>query len=279
MLVLLITPLVVMTYLGIIYFSPMNNQWLSDGSFSWDNTIEFVLLDQIGIELFTYYIISLLIIVYAHVLKISTIQLSIKGFLFYQLRFLPLFLIAFFIFNPITQTIRYWYHHFPEWDSSEYFAYYFYSSRLYLTYLLPVTLGGYALLNTNIYINYGKYLTQQQLEAVKTQKIEVMDDEGKTMVELSAITSFERIGRLYYAIGNTQKFRVNYNLNELEQILAGTSFYRISRSTIINLKHLKNYSFWENDKYIVRLTNGKEYTSSRDRIRHLENQMMMRTKE
>ncbi|MBX2966344.1 MAG: LytTR family transcriptional regulator [Cyclobacteriaceae bacterium] len=48
------------------------------------------------------------------------------------------------------------------------------------------------------------------------------------------------------------------------------AFFRVNRGVIINLNYLKNYSYWENNKYILRLNNGKEFTSSRERIKNLK---------
>lgn len=268
--VLVLTPLIVITYLGIIYFHPQNNQWLTDHSFSWANTLQFVFIDQIGIEFFTYFIVSLLVVIYSRVFKINVLVFSVKGVLVYQLRFLPLYLLVFFIFNPVTQTLRYWYHYFPVWDHEIYFSSYFYNIKLYLTYLLPVLLGGYTLLNFNLYFNYQNHVLQQKRKAINNLKIEVFDQEGKTVIDLASVVSFERIGRLYYVFTEDLQLKIKYKLKELESKLEGSMFYRINRAAIINLNYLKNYSYWEHDKYVLRLINGKEYIVSRERIKKLK---------
>lgn len=270
--ILVVTPIVVIAYLGIIYFHPIGNHWLTNGSFTWLNMIKFVFVDQIAIELFTFFIISFAILYYAKTLKLFSVEMSIKGFLLYQLKFFPLFLLIFFVFNPITQSVRYWYHNFPTWNSELYFESYYYSIRLYLSYLLPVFLGGYALLNINLYFNYHRLIFEEKEEAIKSNKIAAADGEGKTFIDLMKVVSFERVKRNYFAFTDNEGLRINYNMGELEKMLDDSIFYRINRSTVININYFKNYSFWENDKYVLRLVNGKEYIVSRNRIMKLKAQ-------
>jgi DNA-binding LytR/AlgR family response regulator len=137
-----------------------------------------------------------------------------------------------------------------------------------------VFLGGYALLNVNLYLNYRDNLFHERADNVKKNKIEASDPDGKTVVNLDDVISFERIGRNNVVNIPGQQLRIKYSLNELEQILNGDKFLRINRSTIINLSSFKNYSFWENDKYILRLQNGKEYTVSRERMKNLKNKLL-----
>jgi hypothetical protein len=268
--VLVVTSLVVSTYLGFTYFHPLNNEWLLDGTFSWTNTMQFIFIDQIAIEFFTYYILIILIGVYSKMFQIESMPLTVKGWLTYQLRFLPLFLIAFLIFNPVTQSLRYVYHYFPGWNADVYFEDYFYSMRLYLTYLFPILLGGYVLLNLNLYRQYIAAQSHLNRKQIENQKLYAFDEAGKTIIDLPSVVSFEREERQYYALTTDRKLRISHNLNKLQKLLDPSLFLRINRSAIINLGYLKNYSFWEHDKYIVRMNNGKEFIASRERIKSLK---------
>lgn len=264
------TPIVGITYLTISYSHPANNSWLYDGSFAWKNFLAFVLIDQLAIEFVTYAIISHLIFWYARLLAIKKMSLTLQGWLRYQVIFLPLMLAAFFIFNPVTQSIRYYYHTFSQAVPPAYFNEYFYSGRLYLTYLLPVLMGGYLMLNLNLYLTFRERKSALSLQQFKEGKLEVMDATGKLLLAIDQITHFEKVGRVYYAHTTTKEFRINLNIQDLEARLTKYGFFRINRATLINLHHMRNFSFWENEKYIIRLNNGKEFVSTRERIKKLK---------
>ena len=273
---LFVTPIIVLTYLGISYLHPANNKWLFDGSFTWGNFFQFVLLDQCLIEFFTYLILSWLIVAYSFFLKLHSVILYLPSVAVFEVKFLPLFLVAFFFINPVTQSIRFGYHHLMGYNP-EYWPEYFFSLQLYLTYMIPILLGGYTLLNLTLYVNYKNHQALKRANEVKSNKIEVLDENGKTFIELSAVVSFEYIDRVTYVNTAERKLRIQASLNNLEKLLNSNQFVRINRAAIINLQHLKNYSFWENDKYILRLLNGKEYTVSRDRIRVLKSSLLVKS--
>ncbi len=266
---LLTTPIVVMVYLAISYLHPANSQWMKDGSFNWLNFLKFLFIDQMAIEGLTFVILARLTRGYAGLLTINKCSLTLKGWFRYQLLFLPLFLLAFLVFNPVTQSVRYLYHYFPLLEWNTYWQSYFYSTRLYFAYLMPVLLGGYGMLNANLYVNYSRRYMLEEAANLQRGKMEVMDVEGSALIDLKDIVSVEREGRAYTVFTGQGQFRTGKNLNELERTLVAHSFFRVNRAVIINLEFLKNYSFWENDKYIVRLKNGKEFTASRDRIQKL----------
>lgn len=263
------TPVVVITYLTISYSHPANNHWLYDGSFLWTNFLLFVLVDQIAIEFLTFLIIAHLLFWYASLLGIKKMSPTLQGWLRYQMTFLPVILAAFFFFNPVTQSVRYYYHTFSQEVAPTYFDDYFYSGRLYLTYLFPVLMGGYLMLNYNLYLTFRRRKSVFSQEQFREGKLEVSDPFGKVLIPLDEVTHFDKVGRTYYAYAGAKEYRVNISINNLEARLAKHGFFRISRGTLINLHHMRNFSFWENEKYIVRLNNGKEFVSTRERIKKL----------
>ena len=143
--------LTIFIYLGLFYFHPANQSWISSKHFSWINTLQFVLIDQILIECITTFILFWLIRVYARQFKIHHFVNTSNGKLRYFLKFLPLFLIAYFVFAPVTIGIRFLYHHFPATPTDVYLKeYFFLNTQLYLTYLLPVFVMGYGVLGYNL---------------------------------------------------------------------------------------------------------------------------------
>lgn len=94
---------------------------------------------------------------YFGVAGISEIELSVRGLALYQLRYLPLILGSIFIFGPVTNAIRYAVVFFPEYKWNTYFPEYFFTARMYVNYLAPFFIFGYAILNVNLFLNYNDW--------------------------------------------------------------------------------------------------------------------------
>jgi len=88
-------------------------------------------------------------------------------------------------------------------------------------------------------------------------------------LDLEKIIWFEKNERYSIAISIEGRFSIRYNLTQLESILPKNIFFRINRVNILNINFVQNYSFWENDKYIVRIKNDDktQFTMSRDRLK------------
>lgn len=104
---------------------------------------------------------------------------------------------------------------------------------------------------------------------LKANRLEVSDDGGRGYIDLKNILYIQRINRKATAFTQNGAFKVKHSLQELEELLFVYNFFRISRSVIVNLEYFKNYSFWENDKYVFRLHSGQEFVFSRDRLSDL----------
>lgn len=107
----------------------------------------------------------------------------------------------------------------------------------------------------------------------KLSKIEIDHIElGKLGQQLAytEIISIEKEGRSYFVYSTTGKHKVNINLSDWEKKLPSTTFFRINRSTILNITLVQDFTYWENDKYILKLKNGKEYSLTRLRLKELK---------
>lgn len=65
-------------------------------------------------------------------------------------------------------------------------------------------------------------------------------------------------------------FEVKMKLYEIEELLAKTSFVRISKFTIVNVKRIKNIELFFNGSLIVNLSNGKKETISRRYVKQVK---------
>jgi|GEM_PF-5233918 len=224
-------------------------------------------IDIFAIELITTTLLFFAVRTYANWLGWNRLELNAQRISRYLLGFLPLFLSIFFLINPITQSIRYWWNYYPDWHADIYYAEYFYSLPLYLRYLIPIFLLGYGALTYNLIRSFN--LQQNLLEAPVKETpeifLEVYDEKGEKRLPLSSIWWIEVEQRRYFAVGEQGRFRLRKKLNELEIQLADKSFFRINRAVLVNWQVVDNCSFWENEKYILRLQNGQEFVMPRQR--------------
>ncbi len=280
--ILITTFCMTLAYLAIIYLHPANLEWINNGTFTWSNLLWYVFIDQFVIECISVTIIATLIRFYAIRLKLTSIRLSIKEIFIYELKFLPLLAVAFFFFAPFTLTGRFLLHYLPDLDAAIYFDEYFYSFEIYLNYLPPVLLIGYTLINVNLIGQYNLQLNQTQtdLKTVKDSRTKnrlfATDDFGEVFLETNKIIWVEREDRKTMATTEEERYRLKETISELEEKLSPEQFIRINRSTLINLNYLQHYAFWENDKYVIRMSHEqKEFVMSRDRLNKIKDKLVL----
>ncbi|OJJ21432.1 hypothetical protein BKI52_12845 [marine bacterium AO1-C] len=272
----------ILLYLGLFYFHPANQSWISSEHFSIANTLQFVLIDQMLIECVTAFILFWLIRIYARQFRLNEVTPNSAGKLKYFLKFLPLFLVAYFVFAPFTIGLRFLYHYFPTMPYEVYMKeYFFLNAQLYLTYLPPILVMGYGVLGYNL-MKLSRHTQVVHLPVAPTPQtyfsryLDAKDHEGEVLLEVNEIFRFQKIERKYYAINQEGQFVVNKTIQELEESLDPELFVRINRSVIINLNYLKNYAFWENEKYIVRLKDNSEFVMSRNRYNKIKTQLSLK---
>lgn len=298
---------VILTALGILLFQlfNVNNPQQMVGRVgkteTWSAYIWFVLIDQFLIELISMFILFKAIVLYARYLKLQKLSLSTLAVVRYELSFLPLFLVIFFVFNPITQTIRFFYEQYPAWQASVFWQHYWYNLRTYLVYLAPVLLIGYLMLNTNLIIEY-----VGQIKTSKSAKDEVLNqvvttsitnEEGVSSTKPQEYASrvialdkgyekplavqevywFEVIERQYYAVTQQGSYRVQKNINELETLLNPATFLRINRSVIINIDKVDKFSPYFNGKYILKMKGfaERDFVVPKARVKSLKQSLVL----
>lgn len=273
---------VVLIYQVLVYFHPENLGWTESEYFSWTNLFQFVFIDQMLIECITVAIIFFLIRKYAKLRSLDQIKLRPKELLLYELKFLPVLLLAFFVFAPFTLTVRFLYHSLPDPDWTEYFDEYFYSAQLYIVYLFPSLLFGYGILNVNLIVQYNQQLNETKSSLIKEknrtkkERLWASDEFGEVFLDVERIRWIIREDRKTFAITESERYRLKENISQLEEKLNPELFLRINRSTIVSLEWVLNYSFWENDKYILRMKDKdqKEFVMSRERLNKIKEQLL-----
>lgn len=239
-------------------------------------------------EICTLFIVILLINRWHNWLKVTAIKNDWRSIGKYELRFLPVLAFSFWIFDPITQTVRFLLERFPDYSFAIYQREYIlgtYTWKIYFVYLLPVLLLGYIALNISLFSDYLKQRREAQelaeaeaarasqealaLYATFTPKPTTLSSylsylKGKNALgELDFPVNdayyFTIEDRFYYAELIKGRYLVSKTLNELETELDPTQFFRIKRDYIVNRQAVLNYAYWENGKYIVRLNTPDQY--------------------
>jgi len=238
-------------------------------------------------ELVSVFIFVQLTLWYVRVFKLTTLQPTLRAVLTYELLFMPVFLVSILVFGPITNTLRYLAIFYPTYNWTEYFPEYVFTGSMFVNYLLPFLIVGYGFVNINLFLDYNEY-QQRQLEALRKEPapsapkprldfpahVEATDTEGETLVPVADLWYVEVENKNYLAYTSGRTYQLRKTLGELEAELNPRQFYRINRSVLLNLAYLKNYSFWEDDKYIVRLTDGKtEFVMQRTRLKELKERL------
>lgn len=295
---------VMLTALGILLFQlfNINNPQQMAGrvgkTVDWGTYIWFVLIDQFLIELISMFILFKSIVLYAQAFKLQQISFSTLAIVRYELSFLPLLLVAFFIFNPITQTIRFFYEQSPNWQASVFWQHYWYNLHTYLVYLAPVLLIGYLMLNINLVMEYVEQAQANKLQegATASRAIEqtrtsrgeaqptkeniqeyatriiALDKGYEKPVAVQEIYWFEVIERQYYVVTQDSSYRVQKKMNELEASLNPATFLRINRSVIINIDKVDKFSPYFNGKYILKMkgTADRDFVVPKARVKSLK---------
>ncbi|MFD2936039.1 LytTR family DNA-binding domain-containing protein [Spirosoma flavum] len=233
-------------------------------------------------ELFTITITIGLVNQFHKWLTITAVQNNWRSIGRYQLRFLPVLLVAFGLFNPATQTVRFLLDQFPNYSLKNYWEGYIihtFTWSTYFKYLFPVLLIGYIAINVSLLSDYLKQRREAQ-EAAEAEAAKAAQDalalsatflpkpitpspylsylKGKNQLgeldfPVNDVYYFTIEERFYYAELAKGRYLISKTLNELETELDPTQFFRIKRDYIVNRQAVLNYAYWENGKYIVRL--------------------------
>lgn len=248
--------------------------------------IKEVLLYYYFFELVSVFIFFKLAQIYFKVFSMNQLVLSWGHFTIYLFKCLPLILLSIFIMAPITNGLRFLIYKFPVYSWQVYYPKYFINADLYVLYVVPLLIFGLGFIIFNIFVDYSDWHTGQ-VNMLKQEQSQMQIDEsasnlglavisgydsnGEYPVNVSEIWWFEVDNRNYFAFTNGRTYQVSKTLAELENELNRNFFLRINRSVIINIQMVKNYQYWENDKYKLRMKDDKtEFVIQRVRLNELK---------
>ena len=261
----------VMVNLGVFYLHPNNVTWFNSPDFTWGNLLHFIIIDQFLIEIPSVVSASFCLGYYTRLFEISNFKNSARGIMLLYLKYMPLLFVLYFFTATISLNIRYLYHKYivAIAPKSYFESYFFIDWKLYLGYLLPLFLIWFLLLTVHLMRVINTITNTTEIET-KKETLLVKDGFGEKSVQISDIVVISKVGRKYYVNDKRNNaYQISDTLDNLKENL-GDKFFRINRSTLINLEFLESFAFWENQKYIVKLTTGAEFQSSRIRIKLLK---------
>ena len=118
-------------------------------------------------------------------------------------------------------------------------------------------------------IDFIKYIQEYDSKKIVIRQY----NEFKT-IDYKDIFSFYSDKRDIYCKTKDGEFKIKNTLYELEKI---EDFLRISRSCIVNIKHIESFDVGETGKLIVKLDNGTEEIVSRRKVKEIMNYIRERS--
>ncbi len=276
--------------------SPQNKLYTYSSYQTFSSYFKNLLLGLLAPELCTLYIMAFLIDAFHRFLGIRKININFSSMVKYEVSFLPLFFISFFLFFPITLHVRFLLREFPHYSLTRYIDLYVFQGftlQTYLMYLPFVVLLGYILVNASLVkdfldsdsspmsavpvLNNSAIFNNNNVRQIQSpptpvvetgiaektdttypKVIEAKTGTGDVYLKLEECYFFETVEERYFVEHPKGRFRVNKPLAILEEELDPLHFFRVHRSYIINLDHLDSYIYWEKGKYIVYIKTAAE---------------------
>jgi len=119
--------------------------------------------------------------------------------------------------------------------------------------------------------------TPQELRTIlnNDDQVFIKDGERCWFVKLAEVRMFESEGNYVRVLFDTNRPLILRSLNNLEQRLNPTNFFRASRKHIINLKWVDNIEPWFNGGLMVKLKGGEQIELSRRQSVRLKDMMSL----
>ena len=114
----------------------------------------------------------------------------------------------------------------------------------------------------------------KHIQEFDSKRIIIRENNEFKAVDYKEIYSFYSDKRDIYCKTKDGEFKIKNTLYELEKI---EDFLRISRSCIVNIKHIESFDIGETGKLIVKLDNGTKEVVSRRKVKEIMNYIRERS--
>ena len=119
-----------------------------------------------------------------------------------------------------------------------------------------------------------------ELHAWFDESLKAVDERGnQLMLPLSDVLSFYAQGQRVYALDESGRYVISKKLYELEQQYGESTFVRISKSELVNLKKIKSIDLSLTGTVKILMKNGYETYSSRRSIAKIRERLDLNKKQ
>ncbi len=105
------------------------------------------------------------------------------------------------------------------------------------------------------------------------ERLLVRDGERSLLVEIAEVWRIESIGNYVRLYAGARRLLMHRALTRLEEVLPKGQFYRVSRSELIGLAHVRSISDAGDGGAVVHLLNGEQLSVSRRRLAGLREKL------
>ena len=241
---------------------------------SFEHFITDFIVDRLLIESLSILISIWLLIIAHHNIKFQFPE-NYAHKIYYYLKCFLIIVLAALLFLPLGIFLRYLWRNTFEINLSVLEIYFNNSWHILIQSLPAYLVINYILIKLNL-------IHQKHSEnIIKEDKsvIEVINENGKVLIPILSIFWIEKKGRVYEVKTSDRLYFIRKTLSELENQLTPLGFIRINRSVIANKNHIHNYSFWEYDKFILRIkdANKTEFIVSRKRMKLIKELLSLKS--
>ncbi len=122
-------------------------------------------------------------------------------------------------------------------------------------------------------LKIAELLKSELAEEIKTpfsNKVPIPTRDRYKLVDYSEVVCIEVEERSVRLYTKEKSYLLNQTLDTFERKLPGDQFFRVNRSCIIGLKHVKEIVIWFGNRFKIILSNEKEVISSREKSKILK---------
>ena len=110
-------------------------------------------------------------------------------------------------------------------------------------------------------------------DGVGKDSMAVYSDENIVMIPLKDIFYFDAVDNRVFAYTKDKCYETKKRLFEIEELLGGSSFIRISKNAIVNIKAIEHLSPEFNGRFVASLKNGEDIIISRGYVPDLKKKL------
>ena len=110
-------------------------------------------------------------------------------------------------------------------------------------------------------------------DGVGKDTMAVYADENIVMIPLKDIFYFDAVDNRVFAYTKDKCYETKKKLFEIEDLLSGSSFLRISKNAIVNIRSIDHLSPEFNGRFVARLKHGEDIIISRGYVPDLKKKL------